>query len=87
VTHYELDVANPGGPPSKTYSFPDTESLEAMQDDIRSLREQADDVVVALHKGVAHLPAVLKESCAAPPSVQAQILSLVTMRIFAAEWR
>jgi poly-gamma-glutamate capsule biosynthesis protein CapA/YwtB (metallophosphatase superfamily) len=56
LTHYELDHASPGGPPS-IYTFCAPESLEAMADDVRALREQSDIVVVAFHKGVGHVPA------------------------------
>ncbi|MHA6667866.1 CapA family protein [Homoserinimonas sp. A447] len=56
LTHYELDSANPGGPPS-IYSFCDPASLEAMRSDIRSLADDVDIVIVALHKGIGHLPA------------------------------
>lgn len=56
LTHYELDHASPGGPPT-IYTFPAPDSLDAMVADIEALRTQADVVVVALHKGVGHIPA------------------------------
>ncbi|TRZ93735.1 MAG: CapA family protein [Rhodocyclaceae bacterium] len=56
LTHYELDYATPGGPPT-IYTFAAPESLDAMADDIRNLRSRCEVVVVALHKGVGHLPA------------------------------
>ncbi|MBN1256049.1 MAG: CapA family protein [Deltaproteobacteria bacterium] len=55
VTHYELDHANPGGPPT-IYSFAEPRSLGAMVDDIQRLRAQCDVLVVALHKGLVHTP-------------------------------
>jgi poly-gamma-glutamate synthesis protein (capsule biosynthesis protein) len=55
LTHYELDHASPGGPP-KIYTFADPDSLEAMAEDVRRLRAEADVVLVALHKGVGHTP-------------------------------
>jgi len=58
LTHYELDHASPGGPP-KIYTFADPDSLDAMADDIRALRERVDVVLVSLHKGVGHTPAVV----------------------------
>lgn len=58
LTHYELDHASPGGPP-KIYTFADPDSLEAMADDVRRLRAEADIVVVSLHKGVGHTPVVV----------------------------
>lgn len=56
ITHYELDSANPGGPPS-VYSFCDPQSLLAMKDGISALAEESDIVIVALHKGIGHMPA------------------------------
>lgn len=58
LTHYELDHASPGGPP-KVYTFADPDSLDAMAADIRALRAEADVVLVSLHKGVGHTPAVV----------------------------
>ncbi|MBL8552168.1 MAG: CapA family protein [Hyphomonadaceae bacterium] len=58
LTHYELDMASPGGPP-KTYTFADPDSLEALQGDIQAARQACDVVVVMLHKGLVHMPAVL----------------------------
>jgi poly-gamma-glutamate synthesis protein (capsule biosynthesis protein) len=58
LTHYELDHASPGGPPS-VYTFAEPGSLDAMRRDIAAAREQADIVVVGLHKGIGHTPAVL----------------------------
>ncbi|MBW0104525.1 CapA family protein [Pseudonocardia sp. KRD291] len=58
LTHYELDHASPGGPP-RVYTFADPDSLEAMARDVTRLRAEADIVVVALHKGVGHTPAVV----------------------------
>jgi len=59
LTHYELDHASPGGPPT-IYTFAAPESLEAMAADIEALRARTDAVVVALHKGVGHVPARLE---------------------------
>ena len=59
LTHYELDYATPGGPPT-IYTFAAPDSLQAMADDIGRLRGQADTVVVALHKGVGHTPAKIE---------------------------
>lgn len=58
LTHYELDHATPGGPPS-VYTFADPASLTAMTDDIAALAERVDIVAVSMHKGVGHTPAVL----------------------------
>lgn len=58
LTHYELDHASPGGPPT-IYTFATPKTLDAMADDIASARNQADIVVVAFHKGIGHTPAAL----------------------------
>jgi poly-gamma-glutamate synthesis protein (capsule biosynthesis protein) len=56
LTHYELDHASPGGPPA-VYTFAAPDSLGRMADDIARARQEADVVVVGLHKGVGHTPA------------------------------
>ncbi|MEN9627361.1 MAG: hypothetical protein RJA10_588 [Pseudomonadota bacterium] len=56
LTHYELDHASPGGPPT-IYTFAAPESLDAMAADIEALRLQVDVLLVALHKGLGHVPA------------------------------
>jgi Bacterial capsule synthesis protein PGA_cap len=56
LTHYELDHASPGGPPS-IYTFATPETLEEMRGDIAELRAAVDVVVIALHKGIGHLRA------------------------------
>jgi poly-gamma-glutamate synthesis protein (capsule biosynthesis protein) len=58
LTHYELDHATPGGPPS-IYTFADPTTLASMEADIVELKRKVNVVVVALHKGVGHTPAVL----------------------------
>jgi hypothetical protein len=58
ITHYELDHATPGGPP-RIYTFAEPETSEAMQADIEKLRREVDVLIVALHKGIGHTPAVL----------------------------
>jgi poly-gamma-glutamate capsule biosynthesis protein CapA/YwtB (metallophosphatase superfamily) len=60
LTHYELDHATPGGPPS-VYTFAEPKSLEAMVADIQKLRPLCDVLVVALHKGLGHIPAKLAQ--------------------------
>lgn len=56
LTHYELDHASPGGAPN-IYTFCAPESLQAMAEDIAALRSRCEVLVVALHKGVGHVPA------------------------------
>jgi poly-gamma-glutamate capsule biosynthesis protein CapA/YwtB (metallophosphatase superfamily) len=58
ITHYELDHATPGGPP-RIYTFSEPDTMNAMLADIESLRPDVDVLVVALHKGIGHTPAVL----------------------------
>lgn len=55
ITHYELDSANPGGPP-RIYSFCDPASLTHFRERVRAASQIADIVVVALHKGIGHMP-------------------------------
>ncbi len=59
LTHYELDHASPGGPPT-IYTFPAPESLEQMEADIEQLKSKCDIAIVALHKGVGHTPAKIE---------------------------
>lgn len=58
LTHYELNYASPGGPPD-VYTFAEPATLEAMAEDIATLRAQVHVVVVALHKGLGHTPATV----------------------------
>jgi hypothetical protein len=60
LTHYELDYASPGGPPD-IYTFPQPNSLKAMESDIRQLRPRCDILVVSLHKGLVHTPVTLAQ--------------------------
>lgn len=55
ITSYELDHANPGGTPV-IYTWAETESQEAMLDDISKLRPLCDVLVVCFHKGIVHTP-------------------------------
>lgn len=62
ITKYELgDVANPGGPPEKIYTFPDLESLEWMKADVSELKKECDLVIVYFHKGIVHKPVQLAD--------------------------
>jgi poly-gamma-glutamate capsule biosynthesis protein CapA/YwtB (metallophosphatase superfamily) len=58
ITHYELDHASPGGPP-RIYTFAEPESTDAMLIDVEKLRREVDVLIVALHKGIGHIPAAL----------------------------
>ena len=55
ITHYEMNGANPGGPPD-VYTFAEPKSLRAMVEDIQKLRPLCDILVVAFHKGVLGFP-------------------------------
>jgi hypothetical protein len=55
ITHYELDYATPGGPPT-IYTWAETKTFNAMLDDIRRLRPLCDVLVVSFHKGLGHTP-------------------------------
>ncbi len=62
ITHYELgDIANPGGPPSKIYSWPEPAGLRKMTDEIKSLRSRCDILCLYLHKGLVHKPVKLAD--------------------------
>ena len=56
LTHYELDYASPGGPPT-IYTFAAPDSAAAMAADVAALAAHVDIVVVSFHKGAGHLPA------------------------------
>lgn len=60
ITHYELDHANPGGPP-EVYTWAEPKTLREMSNDIQRARAQCDLVVVALHKGICHVPVTLAD--------------------------
>lgn len=60
ITHYELEHANPGGPPA-IYTWAEPQSLRLMIDDIRELRETCDVLIVSFHKGLVHQPVKLAE--------------------------
>jgi len=57
-SHYELEMASPGSPPTE-YTFIDPESLDAMFADIAAAREQVDVLVVVFHKGMVFVRAEL----------------------------
>ncbi|WP_249018683.1 CapA family protein [Conexibacter sp. S30A1] len=54
LTHYELDHASPGGPPT-IYTFAAPESVAELRVDLAAVRPTVDIVVVALHKGIGHV--------------------------------
>lgn len=60
ITHYELDSANPGGPPS-IYSFCEKKSLRRFTELVKRTRSESDIVIVALHKGLGHIRAEIAD--------------------------
>lgn len=52
LSHYEMDIASPGGPP-EAWTFATPETLAAVTTDIAAARDVADIVIVAVHKGRA----------------------------------
>lgn len=54
LTHHEPSPRATPGLPATIYTFPETESLKQMKNEIRALREQCDILLVALHKGMVH---------------------------------
>lgn len=55
ITHYELNMPDPGGPP-EVFTFAEPHSLGLMTDDIQKLRPLCNVLVVALHKGILGSP-------------------------------
>jgi len=60
LTHYEMRNANPGGPPN-THTFCEPGSLRAFQEDVAAVAGGVDFLIVALHKGLVHTPAILAD--------------------------
>ncbi|MDF2492306.1 MAG: putative polyglutamine synthesis accessory protein, partial [Microbacterium sp.] len=56
VSHYEPRGANPGGPP-RVFTFAEPRSLARVLDAVRAAAASGAVVVVALHKGLVHVPA------------------------------
>lgn len=55
VTHYEPRGANPGGPP-RVHTFAEPASLRRFVAAVTDAAARADVVIVALHKGLVHVP-------------------------------
>lgn len=60
ISHYDQPQANPGGPP-RVFTFAEPRSLDRFTAAVRSAAEQTDVLVVALHKGLVHVPADLAD--------------------------
>ncbi|MFK4835738.1 CapA family protein [Microbacterium sp. ZW T2_14] len=55
ITHYEVRGANPGGPP-RVRTYAESTSLGRLREAVEVAAAHADVVVVALHKGLVHVP-------------------------------
>lgn len=60
-TVYGEPFGGPGGAPTDVTTLADRRHVEQMAADVRELRTQVDTVVVALHKGVLHVPVVVAD--------------------------
>lgn len=60
VTHYEPRGANPGGPP-RVHTFAEASSLRRFVAAVTDAAARADVVIVALHKGLVHVPVDIAE--------------------------
>ena len=60
ITHYEPRGANPGGPP-RISTFAEPRSLMRATESVRAAAETGAVVVVALHKGLVHVPVELAQ--------------------------
>lgn len=62
VVHFDMaDIANPGGPPERIFTWPEPESFARMQAQIASLRRECDVLVAYFHKGIVHKPVKLAD--------------------------
>ena len=60
ITHYEVNYASPGGPPT-IYTWAESKTLRTMIDDIHKLRPLCDILIVTLHMGIGHTPIKIAE--------------------------
>ena len=60
-TLYEQIEHDQPGTPCRVHTFPHGDDLNAMVDDIRKAKSQADLVIVSMHWGIHFIPAVLAE--------------------------
>lgn len=60
TTHYETRGANPGGPP-RIHTYAEPISLDRVRQAVCRAAEDADVVIVALHKGLVHTPVDLAD--------------------------
>lgn len=60
ISHYDQHSANPGGAP-RVFTFAEERSLSRFVAAVRAAVEQTDVLIVALHKGLVHVPAELAD--------------------------
>jgi poly-gamma-glutamate capsule biosynthesis protein CapA/YwtB (metallophosphatase superfamily) len=60
-TFYEQVEHDQPGTPCRIHTFPHKEDLQAMVDDIRQAKSQADFVILSLHWGIHFIPAVIAD--------------------------
>jgi poly-gamma-glutamate capsule biosynthesis protein CapA/YwtB (metallophosphatase superfamily) len=58
-TFYEQIEHDQPGTPCRIHTFPNREDLEAMSEDIKKAKMQADVVILSMHWGIHFIPAVL----------------------------
>ena len=61
LTLYEQIEHDQPGTPCRIHTFPRRDDLEAMVDDIRKAKAQADLVILSMHWGIHFIPAVIAE--------------------------
>ncbi|MGB3483575.1 MAG: CapA family protein [Mycobacterium sp.] len=61
ITHYEPVEDDQPGTPCEILTWPLARDLEALVDDVEKLRRKVDVVVVSLHWGVHHIPALIAD--------------------------
>lgn len=61
LTLYEQIEHDQPGTPCRIHTFPHRDDLQAMVDDIRKAKSQADLVILSLHWGIHFIPAVVAE--------------------------
>ena len=61
LTVYEQIEHDQPGTPSRIHTFPHRDDLQAMVNDIRQAKSQADLVILSLHWGIHFIPAVIAD--------------------------
>ena len=62
LCHFDMaDVANPGGPPERIYTWPEPITFRRMKEEIAAAKERSDVLCVYFHKGIVHKPGKLAD--------------------------